>query len=394
MRFEWLGGALWLGVAAPVSVRSVVRAWGRIRHPAKKRDEDAVVDAALTTLGWMLLHLCVPMMIMWLSPDNAVVDVRRVRNVLSEAEASEIVRLCEAHAAATGGWLTARHAWYPTTDVAVESVSGLDLREVVHNRVFPILVRSYGVRTENLSLRDLFVVKYDGRGQRGLVKHRDGCELSFGVALTATHRSTAGTYFPSFRHALAGVRVGEAWTHPSLALHSARPVMDDDETRYVLVGFVLVRPTWKHFWRTWGSWATRLREWHLDELVFESPAVSTPKLALRRARDVLHDLLAPDAPPAGKLLVYVGALLCLLLGVLALALLWDCVAHFCLPDFRRRRERRERPSSRFSSSLLQAEARGRYYEEEEEEEDLVLREGPRLMRASETAKSRGHTHRD
>ena len=57
------------------------------------------------------------------------------------------------------------------------------------------------------------------RGQRRLIKHRDGSSLSFGVLLGchAGRQSGAGRPSSPWDHALADVAIGEAWLHPRRA---------------------------------------------------------------------------------------------------------------------------------------------------------------------------------
>lgn len=267
---EWLGTFAWLALV-PVSLRSCYRAWRR----------DDAVDAGLVTMAHIFAHICAPFVIVLLARE-ATLDVVRSRGVLSASEASELVAASEAHALTFGGWATARHASYPTTDVAVESLPVYDKFEaIVEDRVYPLLSK-YGVRPDELALRDLFVVKYDIDGQKSLVKHRDGCELSFGVALTP---SDGQTTFATFDHSLRDVHVGELWAHPSQALHRAKEVT---EPRYVLVGFVRVTGS-RHMWRTWGGWSTALREWRDGHLHFESPRyLSLVTLAKRRVRSLFR----------------------------------------------------------------------------------------------------------
>lgn len=230
--------------------------------------------------------------------------------------------------------------------LGLQSTQDIDarLRVIIRDRVYPVLSAGYGVPADDMSLRDLFVVKYSGGAQRGLVRHRDGCELSFGIALTAKHDESAGTYFASFRYLLRNVQIGELWTHPSLVLHAARSVSQED-LRYVLIGFVQVRPTWKRFWRTWGAWATQLKEWQIDvslehemqHLLFASASISTPTLAKRRLRKIFRELSAAEAPLAGKALVLIAVFLCLTLCVLSCMCVYDimrhlCLASHCMPD--------------------------------------------------------------
>merc|ERR1712091_465433 len=107
------------------------------------------------------------------------------------------------------------------------------------------------------------------------------------------------TVFSLWDHALADVQVGEAWLHRA----SAR------ESRYVLVGFVDVRPRVMRWWSElygWGALSTTLREWRGGELVAEARR-SWFRVASRLVRRSL-----PEALQCAEGLVLVGGLALLL----------------------------------------------------------------------------------
>lgn len=125
-------------------------------------------------------------------------------------EAAEIARL---KVLQSGGWLTDRHANYPTTDFSVRSIhQNISLREndqygqvsyqsvdfqrwvegIVQNKIFPILLDQYDLiqptdQPPLLSVKDLFIVKYSAEtenSQRDLELHVDSSQLSFNIALS------------------------------------------------------------------------------------------------------------------------------------------------------------------------------------------------------------------
>jgi hypothetical protein len=119
----------------------------------------------------------------------------------------------------SGGWLTDRHAKYPTTDMSAYAIrqnitlypasteavatggaegSSVDfvtwLNSTVENTIFPILKRQFDLSdaadgTPVLSMKDLFIVKYSAdspHSQRHLELHTDSSQISFNIALS-TH---------------------------------------------------------------------------------------------------------------------------------------------------------------------------------------------------------------
>ena len=113
------------------------------------------------------------------------------------------------------------------------------------------------------------------------------------------------TVFSLWDHELADVAIGEAWLHPSGALHRAQA----SASRYVLVGFVDVRPRVMRWWSElygWGALSTTLREWRGGDLVAEARR-SWFRVATRLVRRSL-----PEALRCAEGLAFVGGLALLL----------------------------------------------------------------------------------
>ena len=96
--------------------------------------------------------------------------------LLSLEGCAAVVRACEAHAAAAGGWSTARHTTVPTTDLEVHAVpAALRWFNVAcQQTIFPLLEACYGalgVRASSIRVSDAFVVRYDAAAQASLPVH-------------------------------------------------------------------------------------------------------------------------------------------------------------------------------------------------------------------------------
>eukprot|EP00633_Aureoumbra_lagunensis_P011281 CAMPEP_0197329476 /NCGR_PEP_ID=MMETSP0892-20130614/5851_1 /TAXON_ID=44058 ORGANISM="Aureoumbra lagunensis, Strain CCMP1510" /NCGR_SAMPLE_ID=MMETSP0892 /ASSEMBLY_ACC=CAM_ASM_000538 /LENGTH=345 /DNA_ID=CAMNT_0042826129 /DNA_START=148 /DNA_END=1182 /DNA_ORIENTATION=+ len=339
-----------------------------------------------------------------MSPENAYVDIVRARGVLSPIEAKSLIAKSESYALKDGGWTKHRHRHYPTTDLPVSALEDHeDIEQWIQNQIFPRLATWYRIHDSAwLVLRDLFIVKYSSNGQRGLAKHRDGCELSFGIALTDGFlHKTAGTYFPSFGHHINNVQIGELWTHPSLVLHRALPVQDT--ARYVLVGFVHVRPLWPwYYYRTWGAWGTTLREWqqHNEQESYAltlNPAVSYPpvsrfRLGCRRSRALIRTIFSKkekekaDSSSLSRLLLYIAFVLCFFIVLLTLNLAFDFIRLFCfftepkISPIHRQQQQQQRDDDDC--------CHGRYHYINDEDDDAIER-GTIIPRSLIAGRTRG-----
>ena len=112
--------------------------------------------------------------------------------LLGKAEAEAIILCAESHAE-EHGWAVQRHRHYPTTDIAIHPEGAPALHAALHPHVeavvLPTLARQYGFTIGELSMRDLFLVKYEAAAagahvQDRLRPHRDGNLLSFSILLS------------------------------------------------------------------------------------------------------------------------------------------------------------------------------------------------------------------
>jgi hypothetical protein len=101
--------------------------------------------------------------------------------VFSAAECAQLIVAAEASATARGGWFSARHSAYPTTDIPVDMVPALAdfVHAVVSARVVAAAAAHRGFLAEQLGVRDMFFVKYQAGQQAGLAEHTDGSIISF-----------------------------------------------------------------------------------------------------------------------------------------------------------------------------------------------------------------------
>ena len=195
-----------------------------------------------------------------------------VYDLLTTSDARKVIDLAEEHAA-QHGYACSRHKHFPTTDIAIEpsSAPALDsaVRPLVQRVVLPTMALAYGFDLEDLSVRDLFFVKYEAAGssQNRLAPHRDGNLLSFSILLSdpATDFEGGGLCFHSLgpsceacggageqsdrrsacqrcsgrgHLAVPGVRQGDLTLHCGKLLHESLPITRG--TRYIVVGFVSV----------------------------------------------------------------------------------------------------------------------------------------------------------
>lgn len=209
---------------------------------------------------------------------NRVADVHRSRHVLSKDLCNEVVALAE-----QGTWQRDRHRSYPTTDQALLSITGgKALWETkLKPRIMPLLAQLHRKNEDHLSLRDVFVVLYDGdtpKAQRGLQLHQDGSHLSFNLALSEpTAFDGGGTYIwlrdegDGCNSSVVDLDQGGMLSHPSGIHHSGADIYKG--RRYILVGFVYVQDSWAEWFTNWyGAMATcvRLHDGDTEELTCRS----------------------------------------------------------------------------------------------------------------------------
>lgn len=136
-------------------------------------------------------------------------------------------------------WTTGRHHLYPTTDIpAINLPNGmgkatLDLATRV---ILPSIAFAFDTPLERLNFKDMFVAKYEPKGQPGLGRHTDGSAYSFNMLLSDPKGDFegGGTWIEPV--GLVKPEMGDVLMHRGSILHEGCPVTDG--ARYVLVGFV------------------------------------------------------------------------------------------------------------------------------------------------------------
>ena len=109
---------------------------------------------------------------------------------------------------------------------------------VVHE--YPRYAYAWYVYACSMHMQDAFVVRYDAAGQDRLATHTDDSELSFNLLLSDPSAfAGGGTSFEAAGETVRPVR-GEMLSHFGRLRHAGQPVLEG--TRYILAGFVRVRP--------------------------------------------------------------------------------------------------------------------------------------------------------
>lgn len=163
--------------------------------------------------------------------------------VATAAECDGLIRLCEEHAAVSGGWDAAgHHDAHPTRDLVVASVPAALawLKTKLEHRILSALAGQFGLTAAELWLTDAFLVKYSTCGQPGLGLHVDDSELSFTILLSPPGTfDGGGTYFEALGATVAPEQ-GQMVSHCGMLRHAGVEVTAG--TRYILAGFVRARP--------------------------------------------------------------------------------------------------------------------------------------------------------
>ena len=104
-------------------------------------------------------------------------------SIVAEAERTALAR--------KNGWTTHRHDIYPTRDLPVSLLINREIVDRVYaavkDTVIPSIATLFDVPIEQISIKDIFIVKYDASGDqeyRGLVQHTDSSAFSFNALLS------------------------------------------------------------------------------------------------------------------------------------------------------------------------------------------------------------------
>ena len=135
-----------------------------------------------------------------------------------------------------GKWTFKRHDNYPTTDIPVDNIPDLNVDEELE-KIKDICKNKYQLEPESIITPfDVFVVKYDSKGQNKLDLHRDSSILSFILLLSSPNDfSGGGTYYESLNETIKPDQ-GGLLIHCGKVRHGGLTVTSG--TRYILIGFM------------------------------------------------------------------------------------------------------------------------------------------------------------
>ena len=199
----------------------------------------------------------------WAESGQGSSDVYKIR-LCAPAFAKQIIVAADE----CGCYRSDRHKNYKTNDLplsCIQAVSG-QVFGLLKEKLCTALSKIYRISPQRVSMREVFVVKYDAEGQdafRGLDMHEDGSAYSFNALLNDPSEFTGGgTLFEESGLTLRPQQ-GEVLIHRGKLRHAG--VQITAGRRYVLVGFI----------RLWGEQgASDEQEQHLG--VARAPSRCTP----------------------------------------------------------------------------------------------------------------------
>jgi hypothetical protein len=170
--------------------------------------------------------------------DSPLLGLLYLPHLLSPSQCETIVAAAEQRT-----WQTARHASYPTTDIATSTAPHIERALLEADSLLrEQACAAFGFRPGELWLRDQFVVKYSPRGQNRLSPHRDASPISYVLALNENYEG-GGLAFADGAPPEAQPRklhTGEGVVFCGKRLHEGLPVTAG--TRYIVTGFLDAHP--------------------------------------------------------------------------------------------------------------------------------------------------------
>ena len=158
------------------------------------------------------------------------------QNLLSLDECDNIIKEAEQYAINNDGWITDRHAYYPTTDNEITSTwtTYNNISSHIYKKIFPKIANMYSIKSSNLGVNELFIAKYSHNEQYKLNEHEDGSEFSFIIALNDNFKG-GGTHFVHDNNTIK-LNKGACLVFSGQNTHSGLTVTSG--TRYILTGFI------------------------------------------------------------------------------------------------------------------------------------------------------------
>ena len=166
---------------------------------------------------------------------NPLRNILLIKKFLDKESCNFIIKKAEEY----GKWTSNRHKNYPTTDIPVNDIPGIeDIISDISSNVISEIKKSYYLESECvINPYDLFVVKYDTCGQSGLDIHRDQSEFSFVLLLSDPSDFEGGGTIYKERNLLVNPdEKGSISIHFGKLYHGGKNITKG--TRYILIGFL------------------------------------------------------------------------------------------------------------------------------------------------------------
>lgn len=149
------------------------------------------------------------------------------------------------------------------------------IKDLLHNKLFPMLEFAYGVEANSLTLNDGLVLGYIAPSRSQPI-HRDASLLTLQIALSPSSDFTeGGTYFEALKKEVQ-VDVGHAMCHSSGTMHAGKGITSGE--RWVMVMFVLAEdePQLAKRFHAQGMNAMDQNDYDLAESCFQSGLKEAP----------------------------------------------------------------------------------------------------------------------
>tara|TARA_B100002019_G_scaffold284826_1_gene293031 strand:- start:93 stop:803 length:711 start_codon:yes stop_codon:yes gene_type:complete len=158
-----------------------------------------------------------------------------LKNLVPDYKCNQLINEGEIYAS-KNKWSTKRHGNYPTTDNKVDESWNCYkyFENLVKTKVYDTLYELYKVDISKLYILELFLVKYDEKGQKSLDFHIDETEFSFIITLNNDFKG-GGTLFKN-SNKLIKPNKGDCLVFSGRNKHKGNAISRG--TRYILAGFI------------------------------------------------------------------------------------------------------------------------------------------------------------
>ena len=161
--------------------------------------------------------------------------VKIIPNVLSSTECDKIIQEAEIFAD-DNNWIKKRHEEYPTTDNEITNdwLSYNKILSKIYTKIIPTISKELKIKRDYIGINEIFVAKYDMKGQKSLQKHEDGSEFSFVISLNDEYEG-GGTFFTKLKKKII-LPKGSAVVFSGKETHKGIKITSG--TRYIVTGFL------------------------------------------------------------------------------------------------------------------------------------------------------------